>query len=148
MIAAGQTFTDVGEALGVSRQRAQQLALTYGIRSPRKFGFWKTESTERQWLWRILKGRVTDKAKRLVLYESLKDSLPAVCPIFKIPLIYEHGNGYRGENSASLDRLDSSKGYEVGNLTVICWRANRIKNNGTADEHFLISQYMKKCEAE
>ena len=35
---------------------------------------------------------------------------------------------------ASIDRIDSTKGYEKGNVWVISGRANRIKNDATPEE--------------
>lgn len=36
-----------------------------------------------------------------------------------------------------------AEGYVPGNVEVISFRANRIKNNGTADEHERIAQWMR-----
>jgi hypothetical protein len=48
------------------------------------------------------------------------------------------------ENSPSFDRVDSSKGYVKGNVIVCSWRANRIKNDGTAEEHRKIYEFLSK----
>ena len=64
------------------------------------------------------------------------------CPVLGIVL--ETGLGKRGEGSPSLDRIDSTKGYEVGNIAVISWRANALKNNGSADEHQKITDWMRE----
>lgn len=64
-----------------------------------------------------------------------------VCPILGIEIDWM--NTKRGENSPSLDRTDSTKGYIPGNVQVVSWRANRIKNDGTAEEHFMIGNYLK-----
>jgi hypothetical protein len=71
--------------------------------------------------------------------------IPEFCPYFGIPLF--KGEGTHTENSPSIDRIDSSKGYIPGNVEVISRRANVIKNNGTADEHMLIAQRMKTLMA-
>lgn len=56
----------------------------------------------------------------------------AVCPLLGIPL---HVNsGKCGPNSPTLDRIDNSKGYVSGNVQIISFRANTIKNNATIDE--------------
>jgi len=65
---------------------------------------------------------------------------PTQCPILGIELDY-FAEG-RQENSVSFDRIDSNKGYAPGNVQLISWRANRIKNNGTADEHRKIADYL------
>ena len=38
------------------------------------------------------------------------------------------------DNSYSLDRIDSTKGYIKGNVWIISKRANVIKNNATLEE--------------
>jgi UDP-N-acetylenolpyruvoylglucosamine reductase len=62
------------------------------------------------------------------------------CPILGMELNYK--NDGRCENSPSFDRLDNNKGYVPGNVIIVSWRANRIKNDGTAEEHRLISNFM------
>lgn len=66
---------------------------------------------------------------------------PDVCPVLGIELDYFADS--RAENSVSFDRLDPTKGYVKGNVAVMSWRANRIKNDGTAEEHKAIYVYLK-----
>lgn len=66
---------------------------------------------------------------------------PLVCPILGCELDWFADT--RQENSPSIDRRDSSKGYIPGNVRIISWRANRIKNDGTAEEHEAIARYLK-----
>lgn len=56
-------------------------------------------------------------------------------------LIY---NGVKQDNSYSLDRIDSSKGYVKGNIWVISLRANRIKNDSTPQELRLIADKVEE----
>jgi hypothetical protein len=65
---------------------------------------------------------------------------PTHCPMLGLELDYFAE--YRSETSVSFDRLDSSKGYVKGNVVVVSWRANRIKNDGTAEEHRKIADYL------
>ena len=65
---------------------------------------------------------------------------PTYCPVLGVELDY-FTSGAK-ENSASLDRIDPSKGYIKGNVVVMSWRANRVKNNGNAEEHLKIYQYL------
>ena len=67
---------------------------------------------------------------------------PTHCPILGLELDYYAES--RSENSPSFDRIDNTKGYVKGNVHVLSWRANRIKNNGTSKEHFLIAEHLKK----
>lgn len=59
--------------------------------------------------------------------------IPASCPILGIPIFFAV-NGARSDNSPSLDRIDSKKGYVKGNVHVVSWRANKIKQDATVDE--------------
>lgn len=72
--------------------------------------------------------------------------IPATCPVLGIPLKLT-GEGKREDHSPSLDRIDSSKGYTKDNVVVISWRANRIKNDATAQELQLIVQYITSSNA-
>lgn len=63
-----------------------------------------------------------------------------VCPIFGVEIDWfaEKANPF----SPSYDRVDPKLGYVKGNVIIISLRANVIKNNGTAEEHRLIADYM------
>lgn len=66
--------------------------------------------------------------------------LPSVCPVLGIPIV--HGGFTDG--SASIDRLDCSKGYVPGNVIIMSQKANRLKNNGTTAEIRAIADFMEK----
>ncbi len=67
--------------------------------------------------------------------------IPEFCPVLGIKLEFacERVSHY----SPTLDRIDNSKGYTKGNVMVISWKANSIKNIGTAEEHEKIAKYMR-----
>lgn len=71
--------------------------------------------------------------------DDVRELTPAVCPVLGIPLSFD------GEldTSPSIDRLDNSKGYTRENIRIISTRANRIKSDGTADEHKRVYEWMK-----
>lgn len=62
------------------------------------------------------------------------------CPIFKT--VFTMGDETIGTN-ASLDRIDSSKGYVRGNVIVICKRANSLKSDATLQELEAITAFYK-----
>lgn len=69
-------------------------------------------------------------------------SIPEVCPIFGISLVFEVASGSRAHGVATLDRLDPSKGYVKGNVRIISHHANRLKNNASRPELEAILAYM------
>ena len=79
-----------------------------------------------------LVARACRRAKRIGVPFDCKltfDEIPVVCPILKIPL----STGHR-YNAPSLDRIVPRLGYVPGNVRIISWRANALRNNGSASE--------------
>ena len=72
--------------------------------------------------------------------DYLKQIDTDICPILGIPMQWNIGNhhgqgkGRAIATSKSLDRIDSSQGYVKGNVIIISWRANRLKNNATLED--------------
>jgi len=77
-----------------------------------------------------------------VAYSLTKEEVevPEYCPILGIKL--EQGTVKERDNSPSLDRIKSELGYIPGNVAVISFKANRIKNHGTAEQHRRIADWM------
>jgi hypothetical protein len=73
------------------------------------------------------------------LYEL---SYPISCPILGIPLQYNRGIAL--DNSYSIDRIDSTKGYVIDNIEVISLRANKLKSDATMQEIQLLAEYYKE----
>lgn len=72
--------------------------------------------------------------------------IPELCPVLGITLRLDMPEGRRGtacDDSPSIDRVDSAHGYVRGNVRIISWRANRIKNDGNAEEHERIAAYIR-----
>lgn len=72
------------------------------------------------------------------------EPLPSHCPVFGFS--FEPNNGTQNPKAYSLDRIDSSKGYVKGNVAVISYLANRLKNNGTIKQHRQIADWMEKMK--
>lgn len=71
--------------------------------------------------------------------------VPDVCPVLGTPFVFGSGEKYRGDANPSVDRLRPELGYVKGNVKVISWRANHLKNNCTqARQLRLIADYMVK----
>jgi hypothetical protein len=67
--------------------------------------------------------------------------LPEYCPVLGIKLTML-GTQDSKWNSFSIDRLDSSGGYTPDNVRIISCEANRLKSDGTAEQHAHIAQWM------
>ena len=68
--------------------------------------------------------------------------IPIYCPILGVKLRAHKGKGAK-DDSASLDRIIPELGYVPGNIAVMSHRANRIKSDGTADEHQKIADWIR-----
>ena len=74
------------------------------------------------------------------------------CPVFGFELVWEirgdKDNRTPRENAPSLDRLDPNKGYTKENSLVVSYKANVLKNSGTAREHDLVADWLEQFEKE
>ena len=55
--------------------------------------------------------------------------VPETCPYLGIPLVRTRPRGSPRRDIASLDRIDPTKGYVKGNVEVMSWLANTMKND-------------------
>lgn len=65
--------------------------------------------------------------------ENLYNSQNGLCAISQETLTFIQ-NGGRVPTNISIDRIDSSKGYEPDNVQLVCNRINQMKNEGTLEE--------------
>lgn len=158
----GVGYTEMAKRLGnkVSKQRLQQICKRKDI-DPTQKRKSESEAEKKEWLLKYLskffdgQPTIIDAAvlNEMVYRYKIKNRSPEftvafediewnlVCPVLGIPLDYMTQEG-RQENSPSFDRIDNTKGYVKGNVVVISWKANRIKNDGSAEDHRRISNYM------
>jgi hypothetical protein len=157
MIQEGKTMTEIGEHFRISKQRVKQICqrhnLTNGVqhrkalRAKKYFDKWGPERLQTEFYAVCREKFRSKKAQALskgidwtVSFGELE--WPEKCPILGIELDYFLER--LAENSPSFDRIDPSRGYVAGNVRVVSWRANRIKNDGSANEHRLIADYLDK----
>lgn len=65
--------------------------------------------------------------------------IPEYCPLLGIKMVVNE-KGTTKEDSFSLDRIDSSKGYVKGNVWVISMLANSMKSSATYEQFQLMAQ--------
>ena len=68
-------------------------------------------------------------------------NIPQVCPVLGITLSQ---TGPR-DTRPSLDRIVPARGYVVGNVHVVSFRANRIKSDATPDELDRVAAYARSA---
>lgn len=69
--------------------------------------------------------------------------IPEKCPILDIPLFKSKNKSYAEDNSPSLDKVNPSLGYVRGNVRVISFKANRMKQNNTKEDFEKLILYME-----
>lgn len=95
---------------------------------------------------RMLRNAKTTRSKKacLITQADILAVWPAddKCPVFGVPFIY--GSYSRDNKGAapSLDRIDSTRGYEPGNIAVISWRANEMKRHYTAQDILALARWI------
>lgn len=165
----GVGYTEIASKLDnkVSKQRIKQLCKRYGIdafqigrgkrleerenRMVAKWGEeWNNSSTRKSYIYQSMRSKFRQKRANAInagkewTIEFGDLSFPTHCPVLNIPLNYFAEK--RCESSPSFDRINPSLGYVKGNVAVISWRANRIKNDGSAEEHRLIAEWLTSSE--
>ena len=83
------------------------------------------------WVIRIRKGSIRTK----ISVEYYKTLYVTHCPLLGVELTYKNcGQEAAPANYATLDKIDPHKGYTKGNMQILSYRANNIKNDATLDE--------------
>lgn len=73
--------------------------------------------------------------------------IPEFCPLLGIPL-FRGSRGIHCPNSPSLDKLVPALGYVPGNVLVISYRANSIKQDATLQELKDLTKSLEKILSE
>lgn len=86
------------------------------------------EANPQLYLWKYAKARskLDDMEFDLELMDIF---IPDVCPYLGTPF-----QMFDKQFAASLDRIDSTRGYTKDNIQVISYKANRMKNDATEQE--------------
>jgi t-SNARE complex subunit (syntaxin) len=107
----------------------------------------QTEKLNRDWkvdAARLLYKNIKSQCKRIGKEFSieLEDiTIPEKCPVFGFDLKREDRQTWMC--APSVDRIDNSKGYIKGNVTVVSRRANILKKDATLEELEQLFNYYK-----
>jgi len=107
----------------------------------------QTEKLNRDWkddAARLLYKNIKSRCKRLGREFSIELEdiiIPEKCPVFGFDLKREDRQTWMC--APSVDRIDSSKGYIKGNVTVVSRRANILKKDATLEEIEQLFNYYK-----
>lgn len=101
---------------------------------------------------RFILKRAKARAKRDGIEFNLAESdieVPNMCPILNIEIVLPWDKMPFGgrSNSASLDRIDNSKGYVPGNVQVISNLANTMKSSATPEQLAAFARYYFREES-
>ena len=72
----------------------------------------------------------------LKIFRKQFDRFGLKCPYSGITMTWELGSGKPTETNISIDRFDSTRPYEAGNVVFCCWFVNRMKFDYT-DQEFI-----------
>lgn len=160
----GLNQSEIARKYGLSRERIRQVINKFCPDWKREYGVKVRQAATNAAVKEIQRKRYGDDGNKHDLYKVRREKYnakranaqrfrkefsiyfgdidwPTHCPVLGIELNY-FSEG-RQENSVSFDRKNPTKGYIKDNVVILSWRANRIKNDGTAEEHELIAKYIK-----
>ena len=166
LLLEGKTLQQVADIYGCSRENVRQFRCRYlqhlskhnsgkavEVRNAqtKKLNSFKERHGREQWyldevgraqsLAFIRKRQNTKKSKWEFTITKNDLEWPTHCPVLGLELDWL--SDYVKENSPSFDRIDCTKGYIPGNVIICSWRANRIKNNGSSEEHYKIAKWLE-----
>lgn len=110
------------------RKRSNKDTLAYYSRTPRNFfqSLLQKKAKERQLL-------------DLDFLQDLWEKQKGLCAITGIPMTHLRGHG-RVQTNVSIDRIDSTIGYEKDNIQLVCHIVNIMKQDLTIEELSLWSE--------
>lgn len=132
-----------------TRERYNQTTALYAEKNYEKVKLRNRKSTNKyrsKHPERSLLIQAKHRAKTRGIHFNLEETdivIPKRCPILGVKL--QRLGGKRREFSPSLDRVRPSKGYVKGNIAVISWRANNLKNDESDPKIFeAIAAYLRR----
>jgi len=80
----------------------------------------------------------------LKIFQKQMFKFGLLCPYSGIQMTWELGSGKPTETNISIDRFDSTKPYEAGNVVFCCWFVNRMKFDYTDQEFIGACEHIAK----
>lgn len=102
------------------------------LRDRKTLQLWRQNNTA-HFLWLSAKGSAKRRGIEFTI-EKHDVVVPFVCPYLGLELHREVTDGGRHHLSPSIDRIDNSKGYVPGNVEVISYLANLMKNQASPEQ--------------
>jgi hypothetical protein len=109
---------------------------SWAEKNPEKYLYFRMLCNARKSAGRIIRNITFEQ-----FLHEIGGSMPEMCPIFGIKLTFLAPP--KSDCIPTVDRIDSSRSYEPGNIAIISWRANIIKNMGTSGEHRRIAEWIE-----
>ena len=80
----------------------------------------------------------------LKIFQKQMFKFGLLCPYSGIQMTWELGSGKPTETNISIDRFDSTRPYEAGNVVFCCWFVNRMKFDYTDQEFIGACEHIAK----
>jgi len=129
-------------------EKAKECKRKSRLKFPEKYKEYARKSKENnkeQRLWKSAKGNAKTMSREFNI--DVSDIIvPTHCPYLGIKLTSIVGDGKKNTN-ISLDRKDNTKDYIKGNVQVISWKANKLKNDLTEEELVIFANNILKLHA-
>ena len=126
--------------------------LAWGLDDPERVRRSAAASAKRRrpWKRRSIVQRLLEASRARARKKNLTHTLgrddvriPETCPVLGIRLCRSSKKGPCA-SSPSLDRIDNTKGYIPGNVVVVSYKVNRIKNDATVSELRAVLQFYER----
>lgn len=121
------------------KERAKKYRLIHREKINKDSANWKEINCQKH-LWSNAKYRATKKGLEFNL-EIDDIIIPEFCPYLGTRLSSAKLKGHL-DTHMSVDRINSSKGYIKGNIEIISYRANVMKNNATKEQLVLFAKHV------
>lgn len=127
-----ERYKSNGTCIDCQRQRNKDFRKSDAYKETRKEKL-ANRYSKNPWLFLYHSAKCRAKRRNIIFtitQDDVRQAWPqdGLCPVLGKPLLLRRGEKSWEDLSPSLDRIDSSKGYEPGNIAIISTLANVIKS--------------------